>query len=620
VCLFQYGRQLWENYRILMEDLAHEDLDRFGRSVSWACMPQQNSNHPVLMVPPELSHLKAQAIQHSQLLQKDTQGNSSSTNGTSSCPPPPPPLPKEEGFESDCPVGGTIKRKPSTGGLTAKIPLTLNTRSIVGDYISMNSSPGEPQHTLTLQRKRSLSGNSSASSSNSSVTSQIYVSNTPSHNMNSSSNNVPNSNNLSRLPPTPPPNKPQSGSLKKNSMSSVSKPPPVAEEGVMIDYDSLPPPPPELLMPADSDSSASASPIPRPPPSPKPPLSSMLPPSSKPLQSKNPPAPPPPALKKGVSFATELSERLKSRETCLKNANNKPVENSSCNNQPGGTLQSRKSVSFGGVSAESSPSSLPVNKLEDPPQEFLSDLQRVMQKKWQVAQKCNADKNTTPAEILGFKFAPEGLAGHHDVGADGGGIDSASNASSSGSPAPPPASSHVQQWVSQHYGGTLSEGGSSGGNSSTSNIPPPPRGNQNNSTNNLILNQTPSSPKPPPPVRSTPSIYSTTSSSSSISQPQSVSALYVSNQSAFPPPPSPLQSTNNCVPSSNNVQVNNANTNNSAGLVIYENFQGRKSQQANHHIMNQFQYDPVHLRNKKPPPPVPKRADSTHLSAHIVFN
>lgn len=40
----QYGKQLWENYRTLQEDLAHEDLDRFGRSVSLACMPQPNIN------------------------------------------------------------------------------------------------------------------------------------------------------------------------------------------------------------------------------------------------------------------------------------------------------------------------------------------------------------------------------------------------------------------------------------------------------------------------------------------------------------------------------------------------------------------------------------------------
>jgi hypothetical protein len=57
---YQYGKQLWENYRTLMEDLAHEDLDRFGRSVSLACMPQQNSNQSV-MIPQNDSQQKTNA-------------------------------------------------------------------------------------------------------------------------------------------------------------------------------------------------------------------------------------------------------------------------------------------------------------------------------------------------------------------------------------------------------------------------------------------------------------------------------------------------------------------------------------------------------------------------------
>jgi len=40
---FQHGKQLWDNYRSLQEEIAHEDLDRFGRSVSLASMPIQIS-------------------------------------------------------------------------------------------------------------------------------------------------------------------------------------------------------------------------------------------------------------------------------------------------------------------------------------------------------------------------------------------------------------------------------------------------------------------------------------------------------------------------------------------------------------------------------------------------
>ncbi|CAH2034199.1 unnamed protein product, partial [Iphiclides podalirius] len=42
----------------------------------------------------------------------------------------------------------------------------------------------------------------------------------------------------------------------------------------------------------------------------------------------------------------------------------------------------------------------------NPPKEFLKDLQRVMRKKWQVAQKCKLEPATTPHEVLGFREYP----------------------------------------------------------------------------------------------------------------------------------------------------------------------------------------------------------------------
>ena len=38
-----------------------------------------------------------------------------------------------------------------------------------------------------------------------------------------------------------------------------------------------------------------------------------------------------------------------------------------------------------------------------PPREFLHDLQKVMTKKWQVAEKCKKDQNTSPHQVLGFR-------------------------------------------------------------------------------------------------------------------------------------------------------------------------------------------------------------------------
>ncbi|CAG4955083.1 unnamed protein product [Colias eurytheme] len=42
----------------------------------------------------------------------------------------------------------------------------------------------------------------------------------------------------------------------------------------------------------------------------------------------------------------------------------------------------------------------------NPPKDFLKDLQRVMRKKWQVAQKCKLEPTTTPHEVLGFREYP----------------------------------------------------------------------------------------------------------------------------------------------------------------------------------------------------------------------
>jgi amyloid beta A4 precursor protein-binding family B protein 1-interacting protein len=65
-----------------------------------------------------------------------------------------------------------------------------------------------------------------------------------------------------------------------------------------------------------------------------------------------------------------------------------------------------------------------------PPREFLKDLQRVMQKKWQVAQKCKDDTEVTPHSVLGFRDQPPPIA-------------------------PVPAAykeNSVRAWVAEHYG------------------------------------------------------------------------------------------------------------------------------------------------------------------------
>ncbi|KAK0176053.1 hypothetical protein PV328_000229 [Microctonus aethiopoides] len=61
-----------------------------------------------------------------------------------------------------------------------------------------------------------------------------------------------------------------------------------------------------------------------------------------------------------------------------------------------------------------------------PPGDFLKDLQRVMRKKWQVAQKCKLDITTTPHEVLGFRDPPPAIADYRET--------------------------NVSNWVQEHYG------------------------------------------------------------------------------------------------------------------------------------------------------------------------
>ncbi|XP_034254959.1 LOW QUALITY PROTEIN: amyloid beta A4 precursor protein-binding family B member 1-interacting protein-like [Thrips palmi] len=64
--------------------------------------------------------------------------------------------------------------------------------------------------------------------------------------------------------------------------------------------------------------------------------------------------------------------------------------------------------------------------LPEPEPDFLKDLQRVMQRKWQVAQKCKQEPTTTPHEVLGFRDPPPPVADYKET--------------------------NVSNWVQEHYG------------------------------------------------------------------------------------------------------------------------------------------------------------------------
>lgn len=66
----------------------------------------------------------------------------------------------------------------------------------------------------------------------------------------------------------------------------------------------------------------------------------------------------------------------------------------------------------------------------NPPRDFLKDLQRVMNKKWQIAQKCKLEPATTPHEVLGFRDLPSDNYSSHYYR----------------------ESANVSHWVQEHYG------------------------------------------------------------------------------------------------------------------------------------------------------------------------
>lgn len=83
-------------------------------------------------------------------------------------------------------------------------------------------------------------------------------------------------------------------------------------------------------------------------------------------------------------------------------------------------------------SIQTSPKRL-TDSTSNPPRDFLKDLQRVMRKKWQVAQKCKLEPATTPHEVLGFRDfngeLPLGSSTHFYR-----------------------ETSNVSNWVQEHYG------------------------------------------------------------------------------------------------------------------------------------------------------------------------
>ena len=319
------------------------------------------------------------------------------------------------GFESDFPAGGTIKKRPA---VNPRIPLTNTTWGLVRaesdeDVAQMESGVAEApvgpnvrvggggtllRNAVRQSFRKQPQGDSSAESltpepvrHHQIITAQVHA---PANESGRASGDDvdPLSEQFENcfaepaesLPPPP----------RDESLDHLSL---VARESAMtssiMSMDDLPPPPPEIYHEDATPTGAGIAPPPPPPPSARPAVA-PLPPSLRRTAPSPPPPPKPPAI-------------------------------SSQGKRANGSLQARVSfddnvqlIGEGGVEAGGglpphlrrpvvpSPNRLYHAKADSqaaPPREFLKDLQRVMNKKWQVAKKCKDDHSVTPHAVLGFR-------------------------------------------------------------------------------------------------------------------------------------------------------------------------------------------------------------------------
>ncbi|KOX75076.1 Ras-associated and pleckstrin homology domains-containing protein 1 [Melipona quadrifasciata] len=488
----KYGRQLMENYRTLVDELAQEDLDMLAHarscSVSSIAVPAQNQTH--------YNSEQRQSYNNDGRLSRASSSSSSgclSDGAPSSC---------EVAFECGEFPTGTIKRKPS---MNPKLPLTSITRQLkeVGETVrdepdSCPSPTSSGSGTLTRRHSRRRSGTDSDGSGtlkrhhrsgNATPVSPVPPG-TPVRERASPMGYNRSENQESKTPTSPIP------SCMMDSITSLPPPPSpsrVAEE-TESDNEPLPPPPPEMFRsnlsldslppppapgelpvcntPELTGSSLSLASLP-PPPSPlvgetgtirrarpkqSTPTNSITPEStpthtsSKPSTNQQMPNPNMDtvrrsAMKQGSShyaappYLAELkaaSSPQPQRRVTIQEPPTSPKSKTGTGKkitfnlppqqEPGSpALPQRKPMPprRSDSTRLTSPKKLAASD-QAPPGDFLKDLQRVMRKKWQVAQKCKLDSTTTPHEVLGFRDPPPAVADYRET--------------------------NVSNWVQEHYG------------------------------------------------------------------------------------------------------------------------------------------------------------------------
>ncbi|XP_018011613.1 abnormal cell migration protein 10 isoform X2 [Hyalella azteca] len=457
----------------------------------------------------------------------------------------------EHGFESEFSQQGTIKRKPAA----PKIPLTNTTRQMLHDRefecgdnagVIGNSSGASLITALRQSLRRSINDESSSS-----LKRRNSSSSTLPRGFSSAKHSVEERNSHSTLPSMPAPSY-QSAEIDGLPLplplpdvdpvdpSFLPPPPPELLASTLSLASSLPPPPDELSPPNPDEMTCSMISLPPPPPPltlplanlelrlaspPTLPHASMKPKSPPPppvapkprrisdSSSHSPPSPlsppvgvmknklpvqPPPKPKKKISF----KEDVQNIPPCIYSPSPSPPTPSSPSKPPPPPRSDSTRLS-------NSPQSLsnPANKLT-PPRTFLCSLQKVMQRKWQVAEKCK-DFDQNPHEVLGFRDSLPPTETERNVGL----------------------------WIQEHYGNIYDHLGNNPNNqngcSDSDSLPSPPL------------------PSPPPvsPPLSSPSVQSqrplsdVPCSGSSIASSNRLSQGSVGKKRPPPPPPKRSDST-----------------------------------------------------------------------------
>ena len=384
----KYGKKLIDNYKNLIDDLARDDLDKIASTR--------------LSFTPTADKINVSS-QNGRLSRAST---SSSSSGCLSD--------DNNGFENEF-TTGTIKRKPT---IKANLPLTSKTRQLIKEVDDSSARNDESNDgTLTRRRTHSSSSNGTLKRQGSRCSFESMKSITPStpeEPFKSIAMKASDSVDSGKLM-----------SCMTDSMLSLPPPPEATNDCAMtastLSLNSLPlPEPPDEMTLKEMTKDESQKPAnPQPIVVPQPIYNGIVnsvTPEVEPIYKtilkappyKSPPpvknvkhsAPPPPVPQKSVSFADSPQSPpvVLRKKVCFDDQVEKiplsPTRNSDKPQPPIRAVSTQLS--------NGSPKRL-VDSPCNPPQDFWQDLQRVMSKKWSVAQKCKVNTQMTPAEVLGFR-------------------------------------------------------------------------------------------------------------------------------------------------------------------------------------------------------------------------